>query len=263
MTTSDPAPGPSALSRLTTVALGCAGAMFLGVLWLTGGIDPDHLEVDLLVFSALLLGSAAIAVTRLRWAPLPGSLVAIALTVVSPFFQPFTRYHLAHPEQFTFFAATLLLHGIGLVAGAAGLAATWQNYRSGRAPARRWAAFILTAVTGVVAGALVVGLVTAADTSTTVSTDAPGQAAVPFVAGDLVYSQAPARVPAGAVAITLDNRGAVEHNVAFDGGKPIVAAAAGATASGTVTLEPGTHTYFCTVPGHREAGMEGQVQAGG
>ncbi|MDP8978487.1 MAG: plastocyanin/azurin family copper-binding protein [Actinomycetota bacterium] len=59
-------------------------------------------------------------------------------------------------------------------------------------------------------------------------------------------------------------KGSINHNVTFEGvndGEPAVEADGGETATGTVDLQPGTYTYFCSVPGHRAAGMEGTLVA--
>lgn len=37
---------------------------------------------------------------------------------------------------------------------------------------------------------------------------------------------------------------------------------AGGSGTGTLELETGEYTYFCTVPGHREQGMEGTLSVG-
>jgi plastocyanin len=83
-----------------------------------------------------------------------------------------------------------------------------------------------------------------------------------FVAVDIDYSDAPDTIPAGSVTIAIDNQGAIHHDVAFDelGGEVVAEADGGQVGVGEVTLEPGTYTYFCTVPGHRPAGMEGTLQ---
>ena len=68
---------------------------------------------------------------------------------------------------------------------------------------------------------------------------------------------------AGKVTINFTNGSALDHNVVlinsankilgqtptFDGG----------TKSFSVTLKPGTYTYYCSVPGHRQAGMQGTL----
>ncbi|MGH8906402.1 MAG: cupredoxin domain-containing protein [Egibacteraceae bacterium] len=252
----------SALSKLTAVALVCAGLVFLWLMWLAGGF-----ESDLLTLFGLALATAAIATIRRRWALLPGSLFSAFITFLGPIFQPFTRSHLVRPEQFDFFAATLLLEAFGLVASVAGFSGTWQNYRNGqrdRLKLPRWFAFFLTGLAGVVVGALAVGLVAPASTTSTTSSTSSQAATVLFVAQDIAYTQAPDQMPAGEVVITLENRGAIVHNVAFEsvnGANPVVEVIGGMTATGTVSLQAGTYTYFCTIAGHREAGMEGQVTA--
>jgi plastocyanin len=64
----------------------------------------------------------------------------------------------------------------------------------------------------------------------------------------------------GEVTIDFTNPSALEHDVAIEqdgkeiGGSELIAE--GKT-SVTTDLGPGTYTFYCTVPGHREAGMEG------
>lgn len=81
-----------------------------------------------------------------------------------------------------------------------------------------------------------------------------------WVAIDIAYESAPESVPAGEIPITLVNNGSAVHDVTFDGtDETVVTANGGQTAEGTTTLEAGEFTYYCSVPGHREAGMEGTL----
>lgn len=64
---------------------------------------------------------------------------------------------------------------------------------------------------------------------------------------------------AGEVAIELTSGPAVNHDVVIDGGDAVVAAAKGESAVGTVELDAGEYTFYCSVPGHRTAGMEGTL----
>ncbi|MNC96187.1 plastocyanin [compost metagenome] len=58
----------------------------------------------------------------------------------------------------------------------------------------------------------------------------------------------------------LKNAGAVEHDITLD--NPGFKVAAQPTKSGEATLAiptAGSYTFYCSVPGHRVAGMEGTV----
>jgi plastocyanin len=81
--------------------------------------------------------------------------------------------------------------------------------------------------------------------------------------GQLKYSTTSLTAKAGKVSIDFTNMSPEGHNVT-------VASAAGATVGATptfqgssktlsLTLKPGTYKFFCSVPGHRMAGMEGTL----
>ena len=82
-----------------------------------------------------------------------------------------------------------------------------------------------------------------------------------WVAVDIAFESAPETLPAGENPITLVNNGTAVHDVTFEelGDETIASANGGETAEGNATLEAGEITYYCSIPGHREAGMEGTL----
>jgi plastocyanin len=77
----------------------------------------------------------------------------------------------------------------------------------------------------------------------------------------LKFAEAPTAAKAGPVTIALENSAGLIHNVTFEGvrgDKPVVEIGKG-TKVAKVTLQPGTVTYYCSIPGHREGGMEGTL----
>jgi plastocyanin len=80
---------------------------------------------------------------------------------------------------------------------------------------------------------------------------------------DLAFNQKDVSAKAGSVTIDFDNMQSLQHDVKVEdssgqelGGTDLVSSA---TATATVDLQPGSYTFFCSVPGHREAGMEGTL----
>ncbi len=82
--------------------------------------------------------------------------------------------------------------------------------------------------------------------------------------GQLAYTASKATAKAGQVTISMKNMSGVVHNLAIQSGTsgPVLGASkleAKGTSSFSVTLKPGTYTYFCQAPGHRAAGMLGTL----
>ena len=110
---------------------------------------------------------------------------------------------------------------------------------------------------------LLVAACGSADSDVEADATAAGEESASFVAVDIDYAEAPDEVPAGDVSVELVNEGSVQHNVVIEelDDTLVVEASGGATETGTVTLPAGTYTYYCSVPGHRAAGMEGTLEA--
>lgn len=81
--------------------------------------------------------------------------------------------------------------------------------------------------------------------------------------GSFAYDTTEVETTAGQVTVNFDNPAPLSHDVVIEDesggeiGKTDLISES--TTSTTVDLQPGTYTFFCDVPGHREGGMEGTL----
>ena len=89
-----------------------------------------------------------------------------------------------------------------------------------------------------------------------------GTLSIPVGEG-LAYEFADAEAPAGPLTIESVNEQPVEHNIAVDGngvdekGEVVTN---GGTSTVEIDLEAGEYAFYCSVPGHREGGTEGELR---
>lgn len=102
--------------------------------------------------------------------------------------------------------------------------------------------------------------------STTATSPAPASGSLSLAAnpeGQLKYSTSTLTANAGKVSIDFANMSPLEHNVTLESSSHAVVGATptfkGESKTLTVTLKPGTYKFYCSVPGHRMAGMEGTL----
>jgi plastocyanin len=81
--------------------------------------------------------------------------------------------------------------------------------------------------------------------------------------GQLKYNTTALTAKAGKVSIAFTNSAALSHNltVASSAGTELGATETfqGGSKTLSLTLKPGVYKFYCTVPGHRAAGMEGTL----
>jgi nitrite reductase (NO-forming) len=82
---------------------------------------------------------------------------------------------------------------------------------------------------------------------------------VEFVATEFAFTPSALTATAGMYSGMLVNEGTIEHDIKFDNGDAIVAAA-GETVEFEFEVPAEGLRYFCSIPGHAEAGMEGIVR---
>jgi plastocyanin len=97
-------------------------------------------------------------------------------------------------------------------------------------------------------------------------TSGSGQSSLALAAnpeGQLKYTTTSLTAKAGKVSINFTNMSPEGHNMTVASASGAVVGATptfqGGAKTLTLNLKPGTYKFFCTVPGHRAAGMEGTL----
>ena len=80
--------------------------------------------------------------------------------------------------------------------------------------------------------------------------------------GALAFVANKAESQAGQLTLTMPNPSPVDHNIAIKGGGldekgPVVGN--GGTSEVSATVKPGKYVFYCSVPGHEEGGMRGDL----
>jgi plastocyanin len=81
-------------------------------------------------------------------------------------------------------------------------------------------------------------------------------------ASTLKFDKTSLEAKAGKVTVVMHNPAAVGHDVSIEGkgveekGKVV---GKGGTSTVSADLKPGEYTFYCSVPGHRQGGMEGKL----
>ncbi len=90
-----------------------------------------------------------------------------------------------------------------------------------------------------------------------------GELDIPAVpSGALAYEFGSAEAPAGQLTINSPNEASIPHNIALEGGgvnEEGEVVQDGGVSEISADVQPGEYTFFCSVPGHREGGMEGKL----
>ncbi|HEX5308526.1 MAG TPA: plastocyanin/azurin family copper-binding protein [Solirubrobacteraceae bacterium] len=110
---------------------------------------------------------------------------------------------------------------------------------------------------------------TPATSATTASTSTATEAPTGALAlsanpeGQLAYNTKSLTAKAGKVTVDFSNSSPLSHNVTIESsaGKTLGATPTfqGGSKTLSLSLKPGTYKFYCSVPGHRMAGMEGTL----
>jgi uncharacterized cupredoxin-like copper-binding protein len=238
----------SALAKVTIATLVACLVLMTYMQMLVGGWDPPVL----LIFGIpAVLFALPVALIRRRWAAWFGVFFWAAFLAANG---PYLAHDLAHPEIRQVFIFMVVLVAVNVIGLAAGLGAALA--RASGLP--RWFTNGVKVVLGVCVGASFVAALPRAGSGV----DAATLARLPALTTTrMQFTQPELRAVAGeTVALRLENSDPAGHSFDIDELNVHVSMPPGEPTLALFTpTEPGAYVFYCSVPGHREAGMVGTL----
>ena len=114
---------------------------------------------------------------------------------------------------------------------------------------------ILALVAAIATAVMVAGPAAARPAST-------GTVKVTALASGLKFNTKVLRAKAGKIKLVFTNQSTIQHNVRIESGETELGGTKKITKGTTtayVTLKKGTYNFYCSVPGHEDAGMKGKL----
>src|SRR4051794_10506459 len=78
--------------------------------------------------------------------------------------------------------------------------------------------------------------------------------------GQLAFQTNQASAPSGKLTVEMPNKSGTPHDIVIDGKGHGAVVQNGGTSKVTASLDAGSYTYYCSVPGHRQAGVQGKLR---
>ncbi len=247
---------------MRVVGLGYAAVVAVFVAYAFQPFAADFIGVIagfIVLFGVLGLASVLWAGARRRpWFWLLAMVPGLLALLISGFYGP---YALTHPADTVAFVTTILSLVGGLLIVVGGLTA-WLEVRRGRPlwSSSGRAGPILAATSGLVVGACLTAFIGASSTSAGTAAGEAPTTTVALTAEDTRFSGDLVATTGTVLGVFVTNKDGYPHAFDIDALGIHVPLPAGATTF--VAVKPnaaGSLEFYCSVPGHRDAGMVGAI----
>ena len=246
----------ASLSVMGWITLGSLVGIGSGFGLLLMALGVTVVAIAILAVVSIII--AALVFTGVRWMPALATLYGVGLWIGGPTSQPYSLYHLTHPQEGGPFIISVLIYVLALVTIVAGIVATVQNYRGGARLTPRWTTPFLSVLGGFVIGTTVVSLLVLPSNTSAQSSQTTESGVVHMSIAS--FTQSTVTISKGSTLKLIDD-GSFTHIIAngsWDGSTPKQTSEPGAPAvrnlqvnEGSITIGPfntaGTFYLYCTI----------------